>query len=124
MRASKFLCCAFANIYILPSSICRVRIGRQVAHLGIWQIIYYNYKEANLSVSGCGDAGMRGCGDAGMRGCGDAGMRGCGDAGMRGCGDAGMRRRPSFYTQMSAHTLPPITPSTGTCTSTKMILVF
>ena len=45
----KFLCGAFANIYILTSVICRVRIGRQVAHLGPWWTIY-NYKEANLCV--------------------------------------------------------------------------
>ena len=51
---NEFLCCAFANIYILPSAFCSVHIGRQVAHLGPWRTIY-NYKEANLSVSVCGD---------------------------------------------------------------------
>ena len=75
---NEFLCCAFANIYILPSAICRLRIGRQVAHMGPWRTIY-NYKEANLSVSVCGD---------------------------------GLAFAPKW-----AYTLPPSTPSTGTCTS-------
>ena len=51
--------------YSLPSAICWVRIGRQVAHLSPWRTIY-NYREANLSVR--------------------------------------LRGRPSFCTQMSAHT--------------------
>ena len=38
------------NVYPPPFAICRVRIGRQVAHLGPWRTIY-NYQEANLSVS-------------------------------------------------------------------------
>ena len=54
MRASytfnEFLCCAFANIYVLPSAICRVRIGRQMAHLGPWRTIYYNYRGKSLCV--------------------------------------------------------------------------
>ena len=54
IQFNEFLFCEFANIYILPSAICRVRIGRQVAHLGLWRLIY-NYKEKNLSVSVCGD---------------------------------------------------------------------
>ena len=42
------------NVYPPPFAIFRVRIGRQVAHLGPRRTIY-NYKEANLSVSVCGD---------------------------------------------------------------------
>ena len=49
VHLNEFLCCAFANIYILPPVIRRVRIGRQVAHLGPWRALY-NYKEANLCV--------------------------------------------------------------------------
>ena len=54
---NEFLCCAFANIYISPYAICRVRIGRQVAHLGPWRTIY-NYKEQIFQCPSAGTASL------------------------------------------------------------------
>ena len=51
MHFDEFLCCAFANIYILPLFAgCVMRIGHQVAHLGPWQSIY-NYRGKSLCLS-------------------------------------------------------------------------
>ena len=51
LHFNELLCCAFANIYILLSAICRVRIGIgcQVAQLGSWRTIY-NYRGKSLCV--------------------------------------------------------------------------
>ena len=48
---NEFLCYAFADIYILPSAICRVGIGRQVAHLGPWRT-KYSYKDSQCQSAG------------------------------------------------------------------------